>query len=305
MNRVAPLAILSIIAFLLSTGFGWAAATGNGTVIVEHLTVDTPYVSGCCALIDDPLMTLPFTLYRPAVSSTSDYPVVITLQKLGESPENLAALNIELARRNMVVISISLPEEMDFSNVTWKGRQLGDVMAYLRDIYSNIAYDYAVIADATSASIAFSMNFLSIHPSAIVTIGYDSEWDQAARIYDGNLLLVSTPENLEVLNVVEERNNLTCACIGQDYGNLSLGNASGSLILQSTQVNLSDYEVIDTSVDWVLRTLHSYDFADEGLDTIENISNSIVTEGVVSDVLLGSGFLLGVVAIVEFRKRQH
>ncbi|MHA1907100.1 MAG: hypothetical protein ACW98Y_07385 [Candidatus Thorarchaeota archaeon] len=304
MNRVASLALLSIVTLVLSVSLGWVSTTGIGTTTVEHLGVETPYVSGCCALIDDPLASVSFDLYQSSDTAVESHPVVITLQAPGVSPDTLAPLNIELARRNMAAISITLPENMDYSNMTWKGRQLSDVMAYLRDTIESVEYEYAVIADAKSASIAFSMNFLLKHPSAIVTVGYDSEWDQAARFYDGNLLMISSDENLEVLNIVEERDNLTCACIGLDYGDLSLGNASGSVILDSSKVNLQNQEVMESSIDWVLRTLHSDSYEEDNLDTVESISSAVVATGIVSDVLLGGGFLLGVIAIVEFRKRH-
>ena len=305
LKRIAPLAILSIIILVLSVGFGWASATGVGTITVEHHEVETPYVSGCCALIDDPLESVPFDLYLPVDSSADSYPVVITLQQPGETSESLALLNIELARRNMAAISITVPVEMDISNVTWRGRQLGDVMAYLRDTMGNIEFTYAVITDAESANIAFSMNLLIKHPSAIVTVGYNSDWDQSARFYEGNLLLISSEENLEVLDIVEERDNLTCACIGVGYGDLSAGNASRSKFLEKTQLNLDNPDVIESSVDWVMRTLLAYSYEEDGLDTIEDIVNTVAITGIISDVLLGGGFLLGVVAIIEFRKRQH
>ncbi len=84
LNRVALFAVISVVALLLSTGLGWAATTGTGTVSVENLTVETPYVSGCCALIDDPQISVPFNLYRPSDFSIDSYPIVIHCSNLAK-----------------------------------------------------------------------------------------------------------------------------------------------------------------------------------------------------------------------------
>ena len=110
---------------------------------------------------------------------------------------------------------------------------------------------------------------------------------------------------MEVLDIVEDRDNLTCACIGVGYGDLSAGNASKSKFLDKTQLNLDNPDVIDSSVDWVMRTLLADSYEEDGLDTIEDIVNTVAITSILGDVLLGGGFLLGVVAIIEFRKRQH
>ncbi|MHA2425976.1 MAG: hypothetical protein ACXAEF_14390 [Candidatus Thorarchaeota archaeon] len=305
MNKIGFVAVLSILTFGLSIGAGWIATTGNGSVIVQNLELETPYVSGCCALSDDQQASIPFTIYQPTIPFASTHPVVITLQNPGTPSDDLSLLNIELARRNIISISISIPEGLDYNNVTWKGRQLGDVMAYLRDTIDDIEYNYAIIADAESASIAFSMNFLVKHPSAIVTVGYDSTWDVAARIYDGNLLLLSESESPEIMEIVEVRHNLTSTSEGIEYGNLTLGDASRRITLESTQLDLRNHDVITYSTDWILRTLFPVSYDSIGLDEVESITGVVQFSDLISDVLLGGGFILGVIAIVEFRKHQH
>lgn len=310
-KKLFPIIALAIVSLIASASLGWASSTGVGSIDVEILQIETPYISGCCAYLEDPIEILDFDVYKSSSISGNYSPVVITLQSPGESREKLRSLNLELARRNLTVVSIHIPSSINDTMMQMKGRQLGDIMAFLRDTETGISRDYAVVASSYSAGIAFSMNFLINHPYAIVTLGYLEGYDEHARFYEGNLLQLMNQNEIreridDALEISSKRTGVENPEIGLIYGEFSNRNATLiDVISQDDDLDFNSNAVIMRTTDWILRTFYSEVELAEIISADETLLTLTSSISLTSDILLGIGFLSGVIAIVEYRRMKQ
>jgi pimeloyl-ACP methyl ester carboxylesterase len=254
---------LLILSILIASSFylSWTTDTGLGTIHVERRGIVSP--SG---------KVVNFTLYLPRDPYPGFLPTIVTLHGVGGAKEAMYSFNIELARKNFIVISVDLAghgdstESFDYTNYTSMAEDCYWTWYIVESTLTLVEVHpsrYGVVGHSFGVHVGLAMYDMPVVPEAVVAVG--PVWMEEVVSLPGNVLLAAGEYDelipagslLETLRTVTGNPN---AEVGTTYGDFSSGTAYRLVLTQTNHVfEATDATIVAESVAWMLQALHGDD----------------------------------------------
>ncbi|MEM2143685.1 MAG: alpha/beta fold hydrolase [Candidatus Thorarchaeota archaeon] len=251
------LVIVTVSSFYLS----WACEQGLGYLNVERVSLERY-----------PGRTVDFLVYRP-ISPVHEgpMPIILTIHGLAGSKEGMYSFNTELARRDLVVVSVDLPGHGD-SVLPFDIQELGpiaeDCYAALRYVQSSSMMidntSYAVLTHSIGAEIAILLSQYPVKPMGYVFVG----WAPSVETPPGNMMIaigvVDEMVSVEVaLDVIRRGTGLSSVEPDVTYGSFEDGTAYRVSVAPTEHVFAAvDPIVVSSSIWWLTQCVRGSDESD-------------------------------------------
>ncbi len=261
--RYAVLLILGLV-IVLTSYLAWSSERAFGQLIVE----DHQIMRSNGRVVD-------FTVFKPRTNTYGQpMPVVLTIHGISGSGAAMEALNIELARRNLTVVSIDLAghgvsrERFGFDTFNEAVTDAYEAVRHIQ-LADPVASDtlYGVLGHSLGAGIALLFQNMPIVPDSTVIIGggmgegFGSVLSTINETDPRNLLIaVGVYDELisqeAAYQTLRDATGLSDVTAGLVHGNFTAGTAR-KLVISSTNhlFEISDSTVLTQSVDWMVRSL--------------------------------------------------
>ncbi len=305
--------ILYAALLVLSTVVGssllisYATQRGLGELRVDHLQIENSFGTNTSFIV--------YQQYYPTYDTP--IPVVITLHGSQETPSSLYAYNIELARRNLTVVSIEINEmyeivtTMNEEILNQTGYICSEVLDFVRSTYNVDDIIFGVLTHTEGFQIALRMLNFTGPPKTFITIGSFGEVDtQLLSNISGNFLMVigeyADGTNMETAKtIMEDISGLPEIEVGTMYGNLEREDAfklvSNSLDQDS---EIIDSQLVMESCEWMIKGLQGIPHFERTRDVSEQVFKyQIYADWILVSSIMGIGVIVVLMIIDILRPR--
>ncbi len=185
--------------------------------------------------------------YYPTIETLT--PVVVSIYGTGESVDTLFAFNIELARRNMTVISVESRKLeiamglLDESTLNDSATTYLRALDFVRSTYEVNQETFGILAHDEGIQVALRMMQYSDTPRAVVAFGdLGRLTDESFSVVEGNLLIAVGKDDSQSLTkgtgIMEAVSGMTEIEVGITYG--SLDNLTAFRLTTGRSTSMSD-----------------------------------------------------------------
>ncbi|MFW9919287.1 MAG: hypothetical protein ACFFED_06795 [Candidatus Thorarchaeota archaeon] len=293
----ALLILLTAIASSLLLSF--SAQRGMGELRIDNLSIESQTGSNVSIMVYDQYY------------STYDArkPIVISLHGPQRSVSSLYAFNIELARRNITVISVEIENlsnivtTMDEDALNETGFRCAEAVDYIRTNYNVDDSIYGIVTHAEGFQVALRMMNFTGTPDAFMAIGDIGSTDSS--LFDsitGNFLMAIGDANNAISvetgrTIVESLSGISNLQTGETYGSFEYDNAFRLITGVANQdTEIINAEFVKEGCNWMIRGLQGDDQVDRTLD----VNQQIFQYQIYSDWIIGFSIIGSVISGVLF-----
>ncbi len=276
MNRNTQYFTLLVLSIVIASSLylSWSVDRGLGDLIIDRHSIERL-----------PGRPVEFIVYRPRyVTYEKPMPVVLTTHGVAGSKEGMYSFNIELARRNLTVVSVDLPghgDSMLSFNITDFQTMAEDCYAALEFVQGRYNVDndtYGVLTHSLGFQVAIQLADFPVAPSAYVAVGAVADMGLGAVTeFPGNFMIaigeydemISTEDAIETLRIATGNES---AVAGITYGNFTEQTAYKLAFAPTDHVfEAIDGTIVSESTIWMINALQGTEQLEHTLDPSQQV----------------------------------
>lgn len=311
-KRILYAALLVLITAIASSAvISHSTQRGLGELRVDAIEIPTQSgVNMSCTI---------YSQYYPKYESP--LPIIISIHGPMSSSSSLYAFNIELARRNMTVVSIEIPDLLDLVSsmngidLNETGYRCFQVLDYVRSNYDVVDNVFGILTHAEGFHIALDMMNFTGEPASFVAIGsMGTVYSDLNYPITGNFLLAIGDSNSQISVRTGQSNMETLSGIsdfqvGITYGSLDEHTAFRLISASVTQeTELTNSEFIQETCTWMICGLQGQEQLERSLDVEQQIFHyQIYSEwiGWISFAGIGLALFILVISIISEKREKY
>jgi len=264
--------LVTITSIASSLFLSYSVQQGLGELRVEQISIEISPGNNITATV--------FSQYYPIYDRP--IPPVIVIHGPEESVSNLYAYNLELARRNLTVVSIEIRNlgqmisMMEESVLDQTGYQCAEVLDFIRSEYNVDSSIYGILTHSEGFQVALRMMNYTGTPTASVAIGVIGVLDtELLSLITGNFLLALGDDNYEFStesgkNFMSTLSGISDFQIGTTYGALDTEDAYRMITSSANRVSETlDESFVKEACSWMVQGLQGESQLESTLDVNE------------------------------------